>query len=78
MSDTLTGSSAVSRRILCVNYPGWIAANRLGGDLGGEAAQRHEEAVGGEGLAGETASVVADEGEVADSANESGLDTLTC
>ena len=31
---------------------------------------------GGEGLAGEAASVVADEEEVADPANESGLDTL--
>ena len=62
--------------ILRVHYPGWIAANRLGGDVGGEAAQRDEEAVGGEGLAGEAASVVADEGEVTDPANKSGLDAL--
>ena len=68
----LSGSSAEGRWILRLNYPGWIAASRLGGDVGDEASQRHEEAVPGEGLAGEAPRVVADEGEVAEPAYESG------
>ena len=50
----------------------------LGGDVGDEATQHHEEAISGEGLVGEPPRIVAGKGELADLANESGKDTLAC
>ena len=65
------------RRILCLDHLSRVAADARGGDIGDEAAQRHEEAISGEGLAGEAPCIVADEGELTNLANESGKDTLT-
>jgi hypothetical protein len=69
-SGTLTSSRKDSRSIVVHEHLRRVLANNLGSNVGDEAAEHHEETISAEGVVGEAPRVVADEGELADLANE--------